>query len=140
MEICISADLDDLRKVSEKIVEHLRTSSAVLFYGEMGAGKTTLIKNICNLLDVKDEVSSPTFSLVNEYETSIGEILYHFDFYRIKDEEEVLDMGYEDYFYSGATCFVEWPEKIPNLLPENAMEVRIGLKGNSRIYKIVLDE
>lgn len=140
MEVCISAELDDLRKVSEKIVEMSSANSTVLFYGEMGAGKTTLIKNLCNLLHVKDEVSSPTFSLVNEYETQEGETLYHFDFYRINKEEEVLDMGYEDYFYSGARCFVEWPEKIPHLLPKNSVRVDIEVKNSSRLYKIRLDE
>lgn len=137
MEKSISAELDELRKVSEAILEILPEDGILLFYGEMGAGKTTLIKNLCNLLHVKDEVSSPTFSLVNEYQTKVGETLYHFDFYRIKSEEEVMDMGYEDYFYSGSRCFVEWPEKIPNLLPENAIQVHIEVKPSTRLYKII---
>lgn len=137
MEKSISVELNGLRKVSEAILEILPEDGILLFYGEMGVGKTTLIKNLCKLLQVKDEVSSPTFSLVNEYQTNHGETLYHFDFYRIKSEEEVMDMGYEDYFYSGSRCFVEWPEKIPNLLPENAIQVHIELKPNARLYKII---
>ena len=88
------------------------------FEGEMGAGKTTLIKAICNTLGVIDEVSSPTFSLVNEYKTKDGKTIYHFDFYRIKNIEEVYDIGYEDYFFSGNICLIEWPEKIKELLKE----------------------
>ncbi len=88
------------------------------FEGEMGAGKTTIIKAICHTLGVIDEVSSPTFSLVNEYKTKDGKTIYHFDFYRIKNIEEVYDIGYEDYFFSGNICLIEWPEKIKELLKE----------------------
>jgi len=92
----------------------------------MGAGKTTFVKHLCKQLNVQDSTSSPTFSIVNEYESPAGPV-YHFDFYRIKDEQEAFDFGYEEYFYSGAYCFVEWPEKIPNLLPEEAKEIHISI-------------
>lgn len=93
----------------------------------MGAGKTTFIKALCEVLGVDDVVNSPTFSIVNEYRSATtGELVYHFDFYRIAKLEEVYDMGYEDYFYSGAVCFIEWPELVEDLLPGNAVTVRIG--------------
>ena len=96
------------------------------FYGKMGAGKTTFIKAICEELGVNDVITSPTFAIVNEYQReTTGEPIYHFDFYRIKKLEEVYDMGYEDYFYSGNNCFIEWPELIEELLPEDAMKVTV---------------
>ena len=95
----------------------------------MGAGKTTFIKALCAELGVTDEVSSPTFSLVNEYHTSSGEKIYHFDFYRIENEEEVYDIGYEEYLYSGHRCFIEWPEMIGGLVPEDAVTIRIEETG-----------
>lgn len=95
-----------------------------LFYGDMGAGKTTLIKSICQQLGVTDATSSPTFALVNEYASAAGPI-YHFDFYRIKSEQEAFDLGYEDYFYSGHYCFVEWPDKIAGLVPGDAVVVHL---------------
>ena len=93
----------------------------------MGAGKTTLIKAICEELGVKENISSPTFSIVNEYHSAPGRKIYHFDFYRIKDLSEAYDMGYEEYFYSGACCFIEWPEKIDGLLPEEALKLEISV-------------
>jgi tRNA threonylcarbamoyladenosine biosynthesis protein TsaE len=97
----------------------------------MGAGKTTFIKAICEALDVDDVITSPTFAIVNEYTSNkLGEPIYHFDFYRIKKLDEVYDMGYEDYFYSGALCFIEWPELIEELLPEDAVKVTIGVNDN----------
>jgi len=103
-----------------------------LFYGDMGAGKTTLIKSLCTSLDVESTVTSPTFSIVNEY-IAKGQKIYHFDFYRLKNQTEALDMGYEEYFYSGAYCFVEWPEKIPDLLPEHYIKIQMNvLPDNSR--------
>ena len=95
------------------------------FYGEMGAGKTTFIKAICEELGVEDVITSPTFAIVNEYGLPDGDCIYHFDFYRIKKLEEVYDMGFEDYFYSGALCFIEWPELIEEVLPEDAVKVNI---------------
>ena len=100
-------------------------SKILLFYGEMGVGKTTLIKEICAALGTDDVTSSPTFSLVNEYHTHSGEIVYHFDFYRIEKEEEAFDIGIEDYFYSDAWCLIEWPKNIQNLLPLNSTEVHL---------------
>lgn len=94
------------------------------FYGDMGAGKTTFIRALCDAVGVKDVVSSPTFSIVNEYITSSSSV-YHFDFYRIKSTQEAWDMGHEDYFYSGAYCFIEWPEKIDGLLPEDYLAISI---------------
>jgi len=95
------------------------------FYGGMGAGKTTFIKALCRELGSADYVTSPTFALINEYSTSNGSVIYHFDFYRIKKIEEAFDLGYEDYIYSGNYCFIEWPEMIESLLPEGIVEVRI---------------
>lgn len=100
--------------------------SVVIFEGEMGAGKTTFIKAICRALGVTDAVSSPTFSIVNEYETAAGRRLYHFDFYRIEEEQEALDIGALEYFDSGNLCFIEWPSKIPNLLPEHYLTVNLA--------------
>ena len=102
------------------------TGKVYAFYGKMGAGKTTFIKAICEELGVDDVITSPTFAIVNEYRSeTTGELIYHFDFYRIKKLEEVYDMGYEDYFYSGALCFLEWPELIEELLPGDAVKVTI---------------
>ena len=95
------------------------------FYGAMGTGKTTLIKALCHELGSADYVTSPTFALINEYSTSNGSVIYHFDFYRIKKIEEAFDLGYEDYIYSGNYCFIEWPEMIESLLPDGIVEVRI---------------
>lgn len=95
------------------------------FYGKMGAGKTTFIKAICEEMGVEDVVTSPTFAIVNEYHTAEDDLIYHFDFYRIKREEEVYDIGYEDYIESGCPCFMEWPELIENLLPEDTVKVTI---------------
>jgi len=96
------------------------------FYGSMGAGKTTFIKAICNELGVADIVQSPTFSIINEYKTVNGQSIFHFDFYRIKKTEEVFDIGYEDYFYSGSYCFLEWPELIEQLLPADTLRISIS--------------
>lgn len=108
----------------------------VLFQGPMGAGKTTTISAICRALGVEDHLSSPTFSLVNEYQSGEGESIYHFDFYRIEDEAEAMDMGYEDYFWSGDWCFVEWPEKIPNLLPSRFTLIRLSVENEVRSLEV----
>lgn len=118
--------LSALPAAAKQIVEALGDRTIVAFHGKMGAGKTTLIKALCAELGVDDTVNSPTFSIVNEYRSAqTGELIYHFDFYRIERIEEVFDMGYEDYFYSGALCFVEWPELIANLLPADAVDLTI---------------
>lgn len=118
--------LADIDSVAQELLEKSR-SKTILFYGEMGAGKTTLIKSLIKALKVNDEGSSPTFSLVNEYESPEGPI-YHFDFYRIEDENEAYDIGIEEYFSSGAWIFIEWPDNIRNLLPEESQIVKISSK------------
>ena len=124
MEIKISS-LDNIREAAKAFLAGLGTSKVFAFYGKMGAGKTTFIKAICEELGVSDVITSPTFALVNEYTAGNGDAIYHFDFYRIKKLEEVYDMGYEDYFYGGSLCFLEWPELIEEILPEDATKVTI---------------
>ena len=116
-------DLEHIREAARTFVEAMGDHHVFAFYGSMGAGKTTFIKAICEELGVEDVVTSPTFAIVNEYEGSVP--IYHFDFYRIKKLEEVYDMGYEDYFYSDGLCFIEWPEMMEELLPDNAVKVSI---------------
>jgi len=128
MEIKIN-DLEHIREAARQFIDAMGTEHVFAFYGSMGAGKTTFIKAICEELGVDDVVTSPTFAIVNEYVTSTGGTIYHFDFYRIKKLEEVYDMGYEDYFYSDALCFIEWPEMMEELLPDNA--VRVNIKENA---------
>lgn len=131
----LKATLDNLPQLAEEVIKQTTAARFIAFFGDLGAGKTTLIKNICNLLDVKDEVSSPTYSLVNEYVDGEGKSLFHFDFYRINDENEALDMGCEEYFGSGDLCLVEWPERILNLLPHKRLEVHIETISNKeRIF------
>ena len=115
----------EVDQIAREIIE-LISGKVVLFYGQMGVGKTTLIKEICKSLHTQDIISSPTFSLVNEYRTQNDEPIYHFDFYRIESEEEALDIGVEDYFYSGDWCLIEWPNNIENLLPLDAVEIHLS--------------
>ena len=117
-------NLQELDAAAKQILSAFPNDRIFLLYGDMGAGKTTLVNAFCRALEVSDSTSSPTFSIVNEYSSPHGPI-YHFDFYRLKREEEALDMGYEDYFYTDAYCFVEWPEKIPNLLPEDSRRITL---------------
>ena len=123
MEIRID-NLENIREAAKSFVNGIGDSKVFAFYGKMGAGKTTFIKAVCEELGVEDVITSPTFAIINEYTASDG-VVYHFDFYRIKKLEEVYDMGYEDYFYSGALCFIEWPELIEEVLPEDAVKVTI---------------
>ena len=123
MEIKIQ-DLEHINEAAKVFVEHIGDHTVFAFYGKMGAGKTTFIKAICEALGVTDVITSPTFAIVNEYTAQDGPV-YHFDFYRIKKLEEVYDMGFEDYFYSGALCLIEWPELIEEVLPEDAVKVSI---------------
>ncbi|MBS1528804.1 MAG: tRNA (adenosine(37)-N6)-threonylcarbamoyltransferase complex ATPase subunit type 1 TsaE [Bacteroidetes bacterium] len=116
--------LSELKQAAEKLVAFAGDEKIFLFYGDMGAGKTTFIQSLCGALGVHEPVTSPTFSIVNEYNGTGGK-LYHFDFYRLKKQDEALDMGYEEYFYSGSYCFIEWPEKIPDLLPEHYIRIDI---------------
>ena len=126
----------DESKLSQAAIDLLRFAGeikVIAFFGEMGSGKTTFIKAICQHLGVKSSMSSPTFSLVNEYITLEGTAVYHFDFYRIKSEKDALEIGLEEYFYSGNYCLVEWPEKILNLLPKEFVRVSIEVENELRI-------
>jgi tRNA threonylcarbamoyladenosine biosynthesis protein TsaE len=129
----VASKLEDLPKIAEALVDEFEAVKVFVFYGEMGAGKTTFIKEIVKHLGIIDVANSPTFALVNEYFSNKNGQIYHFDFYRLDDEEEAYDMGYEEYFYSGAYCFVEWPQKIPNLIPEDAVKVEIKVENDKRI-------
>lgn len=122
----------DLPAAASVLLEETKQTPAVLFEGPMGAGKTTLIKELCRQLGVQDEVSSPTFALVNEYEATGGKLIYHFDFYRIENEREALDMGALEYFDSGRMCLVEWPSLVPNLLPEHYLLVTLQPSADGR--------
>ena len=137
MEIKISS-LDDIHKAAKQFIAQMDDNTVFAFYGKMGAGKTTFIKAVCEELGVTDVINSPTFAIVNEYRSeTTGELIYHFDFYRIKKIDEVYDMGYEDYFYSGALCFIEWPELIEDLLPGDAVCVHIDeAEDGSRVIRL----
>lgn len=124
-----------LSQVTDLLLLWRDKSDIIAFYGPMGAGKTTLIKNLCHRMGVTDEVNSPTFALVNEYLTE-NDSIFHFDFYRIKRLEEVFDIGYEDYFYSGRLCLLEWPELIDPLMPEHFIKVEIALGNTDTSRKI----
>lgn len=120
--------LDKINDTAKEFVSIMGEHKVFVFYGSMGAGKTTFITALCKELGVTDVISSPTFAIVNEYETVSGNSIYHFDFYRINKVEEAFDFGYEDYFYSGNLCFIEWPEKVAELIPDNAVKVFITEK------------
>ena len=124
MEIKIKS-IEEIAVAAKEFVTAMGDRKVFAFYGKMGAGKTTFIKAVCEELGVEDVINSPTFAIVNEYVDGKGEPVYHFDFYRIKNLQEVLDIGYEDYVYSGHVCFMEWPELIENLLPDDAVKVTI---------------
>jgi len=119
--------LEELPKAAESFLESIAKIPVVAFSGEMGAGKTTFIQSLCQVLGVPEDVNSPTFALVNEYFTVDGESLFHFDLYRIEDPDELFDLGYEEYFFSGNRCFIEWPEKAIHLIPDDALMVNIGV-------------
>lgn len=126
MEIKINS-IEQIHQAAKEFIAAMGDNTVFAFYGKMGAGKTTFIKAICEELGVTDVINSPTFAIVNEYRSDeAGELIYHFDFYRIQKLDEVYDMGYEDYFYSGALCFIEWPELIDELLPGDAVKVNIS--------------
>lgn len=129
----INFTLDEIQSVVQKILTTPSLKKVITFHAQMGVGKTTLIKELVKQLGIKDNSSSPTFSLVNEYETASGEVVYHFDLYRLNNEEEAYDMGIDEYFYSGNWCFIEWPEKTPNLIPIDHATIHIKLnKDGSR--------
>ncbi|NCB07315.1 MAG: tRNA (adenosine(37)-N6)-threonylcarbamoyltransferase complex ATPase subunit type 1 TsaE [Bacteroidia bacterium] len=119
--------LKELEKSAAELINQFPGSRVFAFYGKMGAGKTTFIQALCKVLGSNDNVTSPTFALINEYQTPIDGSIFHFDFYRIRNLEEAFDLGYEDYLYSGSYCFIEWPEKIESLLPANLVEVKIEI-------------
>ena len=128
--------LDDLNSTASQLLEFSEGCNILLFEGDLGTGKTTLIKEICSQLSVIDNVASPTFSIINEYLSTDGPI-YHFDFYRVKDIEEALAVGVEDYFYSNYYCFIEWPEIIMPILPSEYIKIEIkSLEGDKRRYKL----
>lgn len=126
MKEIIIPSIDKIPEAAQLFVEAIGNRKVFLFYGHMGAGKTTFIRAICEALGVEDVINSPTFAIVNEYSTTEGRQVFHFDFYRINKVEEAYDFGCEDYFYSGQLCFVEWPEMIEPLLPADAVEVHIS--------------
>ena len=133
MEISIES-IDRLPEVARKLLETFSEERFFAFFGKMGVGKTTLIKELCAALGVEDNVCSPTFAIVNEYDAH-GEPVYHFDFYRMKNVAEAYDIGYEEYFYSGYYCFTEWTEKVEELLPEHYVRVEITEHDNIRLLK-----
>lgn len=128
--------LKELPAAAKNILDSIGSETVIAFYGEMGAGKTTLIKEICRQLGSPDNVTSPTFALMSEYRSDSGQKIFHFDFYRIDSLAEVYDMGYEDFFYSGNLCLVEWPEKIKQLLPQNCLSVFITVENNLRTITV----
>ena len=135
MRVIINS-IEELPALASKIVK-VYSNRVIAFYGDMSAGKTTFIKYLCQELGVDTSfVNSPTYAIVNEYEARGDQMIFHFDFYRIKDENEAYDMGYENYFYSNHYCFIEWPEKIANLLPENLLKINIESEANMRIFTI----
>ena len=123
--------INDLPLAAGKLLAFASQERIFLFSGDMGAGKTTFIKSICSTLGVNETVTSPTYSLVNQYET-IDNTIYHFDFYRIKTEDEAYDIGFEEYLYSGNYCFIEWPEKIPSFWPEKYVKISLAIKDNDQ--------
>jgi len=136
----LTYQLTDIKQISEAIISYIASPKTLLFYGDMGVGKTTLIKEIAKLLGVTDATSSPTFSLVNEYQGNNTKV-FHFDFYRIETEEEVYDIGIEDYFYQNAWCLVEWPNKIPNIIPQDAIVIQLNKNlDGSRSIEITTSE
>lgn len=130
MNRIVVKNINELPQAAEEFISKLGNNRVIAFYGNMGAGKTTFIKEICTALGVTDTVNSPTFAIINEYRKPDAGLIYHFDFYRINKTEEAYDFGYEDYFYSNELCLIEWPEKITSLLPENFLSVKIEANEN----------
>jgi len=126
---------NELDEIAQQVLKKYNLK-IFLFYGEMGVGKTRFIKSLCKGLDVLDVVSSPTFSIVNQYLNKNDDFIYHFDFYRTNNKEEIFDIGYEEYIYSSSYCFIEWPEKIESLLPNNYIKIEMILDGNNRKINI----
>ena len=137
-KILFAENLEQLNDVAKQILKYTLPHKKFVFSGEMGIGKTTLIKALSLHLGSSDVVSSPTFSIVNEYHTDNKTKIYHFDFYRIEDEKEAFDMGYEEYFSSNAYCFIEWPERIPNLIEEEMVTIKMFLDGIKRKIEVII--
>ena len=129
--------LESIDDISKSMFSQYPNNKKWVFFGEMGVGKTTLIKYLCKSLDVIDVVKSPTFSIVNEYISKNNETVYHFDFYRLEDESEAFDLGYESYFFSNHFCFIEWPSKIKNIIPDDFLKVEITVEQEKRIIRIL---
>lgn len=134
MNISVTSE-DQLPAAARNLLSAYPHARVFALHGEMGAGKTTFIKELCKVLGVEEVMSSPTFSIVNEYAASSGETIYHFDFYRIEDESEAYQAGLHEYFDSGNYCFVEWPEKVPSILPSSTIHIRIRMEGQTRIIE-----
>lgn len=130
MQLIVESE-SELEQAASKIIDYSKNNQLWLFFGEMGSGKTTLIKEIARKFAVEDNVHSPTFNIINEYRNDRGKIFYHFDFYRIKNESEAMDIGIEEYFDSGDLCLVEWPEKISSLLPDKHLRIDIEITSHS---------
>lgn len=133
-------DLKSIDKAAALFVDILDSKRIVAITGEMGAGKTTFIQAICRVLGVPQIVNSPTFALINEYFTRSGESIFHFDFYRIEDPAELFDIGYEEYMYSGSYCFIEWPEKANELIPDEALRIKIEVRKDESRQIIIYDK
>jgi len=127
-----SYELESIDQAAYRIIQEAGEDKIWVFKGEMGAGKTTLIKTLSNLMNIQDPVSSPTFGIVNEYRTAIGDLIYHFDFYRLDDPMEALEIGIEEYFYSGKICWLEWAERIAQFLPDNFFLITIETESSTR--------
>ena len=136
-KIFYAKKVQELNEIAKAIVEVFENEKKFVFFGEMGVGKTTLIKYICKILNVQDVVTSPTFSVVNQYRNKDGNTLYHFDFYRIENQEELFDLGLEEYIYSDNYCFIEWPEKAEGLLSDNFVQVQMIKNKEYRIIKVI---
>jgi len=135
MEITIPS-ITEIDKAASEFIKNFDKPAVIAFYGDMGVGKTTFIKALCKQLSCTDNITSPTFSIVNEYNTTTNEKIFHFDLYRIEKIQEAIEIGIEDYFYSGDWCFIEWPEIVNTLLPENCYHIKISEKENMiRIIK-----
>tara|TARA_B100000073_G_scaffold172460_1_gene142649 strand:- start:2 stop:412 length:411 start_codon:yes stop_codon:yes gene_type:complete len=136
MKIIVNC-VDDLMLASNKLVKSFKDKKVICFYGDMGVGKTTLIKSLCKVLKVQDLVNSPTFSIVNEYRNDVSDVIYHFDFYRIDSINEAMDIGCHEYFDSDRYCFIEWPNKIEQILPEYRLNIEISQIKDQRVIQII---